>query len=364
MNRFIALRLGLVGIIIGYSISIYVPLSFAQTSTSSRPNTSPSASPRSQFVVPQEAPPAGIDLTVSPTFLNLVTDPGKPVASQIQIKNNNNFTEYLEISISKFNAAEGGARPLISEMQPEDEYAKWVSFEDQQFKVDSNETKTIKFTIAPSEDASLGYYYAFVINRIQQQQSEGNQAVVAGAPAILTLLDVRSPNATREVQLVDFKTDKFFYEYPPINFQVKLKNSGNIHLAPVGDIFIGRDQNLNIATLRANEGRANILPQTEREYNVTWNDGLITTEAKTANGETNYSTRVDFDQPISKFRIGKYTAHLVMVYDNGQRDIPLEASVTFWVIPWKIIGGILILLAAPIVIFIFINRMRRRRVRG
>jgi hypothetical protein len=30
------------------------------------------------------------------------------------------------------------------------------------------------------------------------------------------------------------------------------------------------------------------------------------------------------------------------VYDNGARDVPLEASVSFWVVPWRIIGFVLL----------------------
>jgi hypothetical protein len=26
-----------------------------------------------------------------------------------------------------------------------------------------------------------------------------------------------------------------------------------------------------------------------------------------------------------------------MIYDNGQRDVPIEATVSFWVIPWRVI---------------------------
>ncbi|MCX6761281.1 MAG: hypothetical protein NTY33_00330, partial [Candidatus Moranbacteria bacterium] len=46
----------------------------------------------------------------------------------------------------------------------------------------------------------------------------------------------------------------------------------------------------------------------------------------------------------SKLRWGKYTAKLVLVYDNGQRDVPIEGEVAFWVLPWRLlIGGFFIL---------------------
>jgi hypothetical protein len=42
-------------------------------------------------------------------------------------------------------------------------------------------------------------------------------------------------------------------------------------------------------------------------------------------------------------RFGHYTAHLVMVYDDGNRDVPLEAYVSFWVIPWRLVIGLIII---------------------
>jgi hypothetical protein len=46
----------------------------------------------------------------------------------------------------------------------------------------------------------------------------------------------------------------------------------------------------------------------------------------------------DFNSPLSKVRFGHYTADLLAVYDNGQEDVPLEATVSFWVLPWRLLG--------------------------
>ncbi len=343
---------------------------FSQTTS---PKNSPAASPGASVSsdnlgAPNLIPPTGIDLTLSPTFINLVSNPGETVTSQVKIKNNNNFKEYLQIEINKFVPAEGGERPLIQEIGAQDAFAKWVSFDNPKFTLDANETKTINFTINTPKEASLGYYYAFLFTRLNEGAPTGQQAVIAGAPAILTLLEVRTPNAKRELQLVDFKTDSPFYEYLPTTFNVRVKNSGNIHLAPSGDIFVDRGDKKEIATLRINENRANILPQTERVFSSAWDDGMILRvpkmeDGKTVNdgkGNTVYETKFDFDKPLSKFRIGKYTAHLLMVYDNGQRDVPVEATVSFWVIPWKLILLLIGLLLAPFVLFILINKARKR----
>ncbi|HZL08245.1 MAG TPA: hypothetical protein VFC50_03565, partial [Candidatus Dormibacteraeota bacterium] len=61
------------------------------------------------------------------------------------------------------------------------------------------------------------------------------------------------------------------------------------------------------------------------------------------------SLQWDFSR-ASKLKFGHYTAHLTMAYDNGQRDVPLEAEVSFWVVPWRILAAILV-----VVIFVGIG---------
>jgi hypothetical protein len=72
--------------------------------------------------------------------------------------------------------------------------------------------------------------------------------------------------------------------------------------------------------------------------------------------------KYDFSQ-ASKLRFGKYTAKLVVVYDDGKHDVPTESSVTFWVLPWKImsVGAILLLILGFGVFVIIRNILRKAR---
>lgn len=306
-----------------------------------------------QVPSPQEAPPTGVSLTLSPVFLNLTTDPGQKVTSQFRITNNNNFRDFLEIEIKKFIASDAGTGPVIQDVQSNDEFIQWVDFSETQFTLDANQTKTIRFTISPPEEAALGYYYAFVVNRMKNAQGESG-ATIAGSPALPVLLSVKSENAKREIQITDFKTDKLFYEELPANFIVTIKNTGNIHVAPAGDIFIDSMVNKEIGIIHANRGRGNILPNSTRSFTTAWDDGFISRVPKVDkngpvtddNGNPVYTTKYDFTK-ADKFRIGKYTANLVVVYNDGERDVPVEAQVSFWIIPWKIL-----LVALLICIFI------------
>lgn len=296
-------------------------------------------------------PEGGINLTISPIFLNLVTDPGKPVSSQLRVTNNSNQTEFLKIDVAKFEAGKGGEAAQILDVTDDDEFTKWISFSAQSFTLDPNETKTIRFTVSPDAKAAFGYYYALIVNRVREAENKQGTTAVSGAPAFLVLLEVRSPNAKRELQLVDFATTSLWYEYLPAKFVITLKNTGNIHVVPAGDIFIDQGEKRDVGIIRANATRGNILPDSRRTYEAQWDDGFLVNKPKEENGKIvrdkngniQYETKWDFAK-ADRFRIGKYTAHLLLVYDNGKRDVPIEASVSFWVIPWKIIGLFIVVL--------------------
>lgn len=335
--------------VFGIMLTSYLSISHAQTSQGAAKSKNKSVAKPSPIIPPNQ-PTVGIDLTLSPVFLTLVTEPGQAVTSNVKITNNNNVTEYLQVQLVRFAPDENGEITLI-DLEPDDEFQNWISFSEEQFVIGPTETKIVKVTIDPPADAALGYYYGVLVSRIGESKAGKGRAVVAGAPALPILLEVKSPNAKREGQLLDFKTTEMFYEYLPATFEVTMKNTGNVHIAPSGDIFLDWGSVKNVAILPVNEGRGNILPNTSRTYTSAWMDGFAVREPKIENGKevvgkdgaVELATRYDFAK-ADKFRIGRYTARVIMVYDNGERDVPVEAKISFWVIPWKfILGGLIIL---------------------
>lgn len=349
-------------------LSIYhTPLTIAQTSELQK-ESSPSASVNAIAPNPQEIPPAGINLSVSPIFLSLVTDPGSTVSAQIKVINNSNFREYLRLGLNKLEVKANAERPVPVELDPNDEFKNWISFSNPEFILDANETKTIRVTLAAPSHAFLGYYYAILISRITERPIDSVGAVVSGSPAIPLILEVRSPSAKKELQLLEFKTSQFIYEYPPTEFQIKIENTGNIHIAPFGDIFIDSPSEKEMALVHANATRSNILPGQIRTLTAEWDDSFASRKQKQVDGKlvTNKEGKPEFEtvwdfSKADRFRIGKYTANLVLVYDNGQRDIPIEATVSFWILPWKIIlGASIIVLLTLFALKVILSGLIRR----
>jgi hypothetical protein len=332
-------------ILLLWSFVYFVPPAEAQTKI---PSPSVRVSPT---LVPDKLPTTGIHITLSPVFLNITTNPGLPVTTDFKVTNNNNQREYFKLSLIKFKVDNTGANVVPMDITNDDEFAKWISFPEDSFSLEPNETKTLKFTISPPQNAALGYYYGIQVGRLQERKAGERQTVVTGSAVLPVLLEVRSPNAKKELTIIDFSTSHFVYEYLPVDFKTDVKNVGNVHVIPFGDIFITDANGKQVASVPANEMRSNVLPEARRELISNWNDGFPTRQPKKKpdgsyvtdkDGKVEYETKWDFSK-IANFRIGKYTANVVMAYNDGKRDVPLQAAVSFWVLPWKIILALLVL---------------------
>jgi hypothetical protein len=289
------------------------------------------------------------NLVTSPLPINLKAKPGTTLATDIRIKNGGARTERLRVSLMKFTAYGEEGKPGLAEREDGDDYFDWVTFSPGEFDAPPNEWITVKMSIALPEDAAFGYYYAAVFSRASEPvQAADKQNILVGSTAVLVLLDADVPGAKRVAEIVSFTADRKSYEFLPAEFSVKIKNSGNVHLVPLGNIFISRGGK-TVATLSLNTASGNVLPDSNRIYTAGWNDGFPVYTGKEEGGKVvlddDGKAVKSLKWDVSKFsslRFGRYTAKLLLVYDDGTKDVPLEATVSFWVIPWRIIGGTLI----------------------
>ncbi|MFZ5845073.1 MAG: hypothetical protein ACOY0S_01245 [Patescibacteria group bacterium] len=317
-----------------------------------------------------QAPDEGaLNLVTSPIPISLITEPGSTISAELRVKNAGTKTEELEVDLMKFQAFGEEGKPKLIDREKGDDFFDWVSFSEKSFDVAPNQWKTISMTIKVPKEAAFGYYYAVTFSRTQKEKVTGpRQTAIVGATATLVLLEVRVPNARREVEVLEFSSDHKFYEFLPVTFTVKLKNKGNVHVAPRGNIFIDKGSKKDLAIVEVNPEKGNLLPASNRIFTSSWLDGFPLYTPKIENGkETHdskgnllYTLKWDFSQ-THKLRWGHYTANMLLVYDDGKRDQAIEGKVSFWVVPWRIFGGgaIIALLALVGLRSVFTNLWRK-----
>jgi len=301
--------------------------------------------------------PANFDLTVSPVFFDLSANPGDNLTNKIRVRNNTQEDAIITIGLKKLTSDSNGDL-ILSDLN--DNTASWINFKNHTFIAKASEWVDVPFEISIPKDAAFGYYWAITLSETSNGTTTKTGTKLTGVSAVPILLDVKKQGAKAEGQIVEFKTSSFVNEYLPVDFTVRVQNTGNIHIRPQGNIFIRGGGDENLAILNVNNAQGAIIPNGQRSFIEEWSDGFLVREPIVVDGQPKLDKNgkpaekliVNWDK-LTSFRIGKYTADVVLVFDNGTKDVSLEATTDFWVFPYKIIGTILI----SIIILIIVIRL-------
>ena len=322
---------------------------------------------RAASASPKPAANGASNLTTSPITTDLLVKPGETRSTTLQIRNNGSTPISIGIQLKTFKANGSAGQASIINTPASDPSLSYVKFSKNIFTAEPGVFTPVEMTVSLPKDAELGYYYAVLFKPVLPSNAPVNTNTYTLSNAILVLVDSDSANEQRKLAIAGFSASKKVYEYLPASFDVKVRNDGNIYVPPRGVIFIGRDEAVTkpIASLELNKASGRVLPNSTRDYTLSWNDGFPRYEAQTVAGQPVLDKK---NQPVmhlqyrfsdsDKFRYGKYYGRLALVYNNGQRDVPLYAVVSFWVIPWKLI---LIVLAVVLLQVLFVYALLRYR---
>jgi hypothetical protein len=288
-----------------------------------------------------------LQLTPSPMVATL--KPGTETTLELKIRNAGTGQERLKIEPRKFNINNETGEVDLSDTEPS-EIAPWIRFSEPQFTINSGQWYTQKIRISLPENTGFSYSLALVISRTNDPQATAGGRVIKGSVANFLLINVDRPGATRKLEVEKFETTSGVYEYLPVSMNIRFKNSGNTIVQPYGNVFVQQGSNSQpLATLPVNDKRGYILPGSNRVLTAQWTSGFPYLETTTDNVGDQRTTEVWDWSKMNDFKMGNYTAKLVAVYNDGLRDVPIEKEVSFWVLPWKIILGVIIVSA----VFIF-----------
>jgi hypothetical protein len=283
-------------------------------------------------------------LQISPSPLVLTLKPGQATSVDLKIRNTGSQIENLKVAPRSFKIDE--KESLVFDDVQAPEVASWITFGSPTFTVAPGEVMTEKVTLTVPKDAGFSYSFALVINRQKEAPTGSAGRQLKGSVALFTLINIDRPGAVRKLDLSQFSSSQSIYEYLPVKFNVTFKNTGNTIVQPSGNVFVQRSSSdaVPISTLSVNKASGYILPGTTRTLSTEWTDGFQVAHTVTASdGTTKQELSWNWNN-LSHIPIGRYTAKVVAIYNDGQRDIPVVGEVSFWVIPWKLLLGLLVVL--------------------
>lgn len=261
------------------------------------------------------------DFVVGPGKVELTIAQGSAKTTEIIVSNRTGIEREFQLVVEDATGSEDPEQPIVLLGSDRGPYTlrDYISFPAERFILKHNERARIPVTVSVPPDAEAGGRYGSVL--VTTVSKEANIDAVDGATpssAIIsrvgTLFFLTIPGETAiEGQMQQFATvpDTQFFADGPINFQILFENTGNLHLNPYGEIRITNLFNEEVGFVEIDPWFA--LPQSLRSREISWTRELL---------------------------LGRYsaTAHINRGYD----DIVDTETITFWVLPWKILVPIFV----------------------
>lgn len=266
--------------------------------------------------------PNANDFVVGPGKTELRIDPGQTSLKNITITNRYGKEMRFNIEIEDFTSGKNPneAMSLMGDEKGPYSLRDYIKPEVMSFVLQQGDRASIPVSISIPADATPGGLYGAVIvttettDPLEKAQLEAEQAksgiMIKSRIASLFFVRVNGP-VTEDGILSEFKVNKSVFTKGPINFSYSFKNNGSVYLNPYGIIEITNLYGTVVEQISVQPYF--VMPNFDRLMSKTWD---------------------------REFTMGRYKATLKL--NRGYGDQVDTKTVTFWVLPWKIIAGILI----------------------
>jgi hypothetical protein len=302
----------------------------------------------------------GFALSVSPSPLVETVKPGVPKDVELKVSNIGKSIEHLKLELREFSVDKTTGDIKLKDSVPKN-IPDWVQFGDPQFTVEAGKTATQSVHISLPKDSGFSYSFAILVSRASGDAVQGEDGnAIHGSIAVFALVNVDRPGAVRKFEVSEFKPSMPVFEYLPADFNAMFQNTGNTIVQPFGNVFIqrGSDDSKPIATLPLNDQKGYMLPNSPRQFKTSWKEGFPVFKTTTDSAGKQKSDLAWDWSKLADFRFGQYTAKMIAIYNDGQRDVPVMRETTFWVIPWR---AILVLIAIIAIVLLLLRRVIHKR---
>ncbi|NCT01905.1 DUF916 domain-containing protein [Candidatus Parcubacteria bacterium] len=269
-----------------------------------------------------------LSLTVSPTLYDMTANPGQEIQTMVRIINPNPYEITVYADVVNFapqgEAGQGKFVPIMNEESKGQTIAEWIKVQSDQVTILAEKTMELPFTINVPENAAPGGHFAALLIGTKPPREEADVSQVTTAQIVTSLFFLRvTGEVIEQGDIRSFTTTETFLEKPEATFELRFENKGNVHILPQGEIKILNmwGQERGMIPINQSTMFGNVLPGSIRQYSFTW---------------TGKWSLAD---------IGRYQAIATLAYGQEGRQFATSET-NFWVIPWKAVGGVLLLIVS------------------
>ncbi|MCX6727595.1 MAG: hypothetical protein NTX11_02165 [Candidatus Saccharibacteria bacterium] len=272
-------------------------------------------------------PPPTQGIQISPVLIDLNTEKSNSYSLKITVTNVTAGDLALKQVVNDFRAKDDSGNPevILDNSEPSNGFSfkNWVSLPPS-IVLKSKESRVINATVNVPNDAEAGGHYGVIRFSGVAPGEENANVSIAASVGVLVLARVNG-TISESLKLKDFYAEHngkktSLLQNGPLQIVERVENNGNVHVKPKGTITVKNMFGSTVLTTPISDPAKNILPNSNRK----------------------------FSQEIKqKWMFGRYTARLDATYGYGNKV--LSGSFSYWVIPYKLILIVLLVLAVCIV---------------
>ncbi|MEO6109591.1 MAG: hypothetical protein ABIP50_01090 [Candidatus Saccharimonadales bacterium] len=291
----------------------------------------------------QTATGGGQALEIGPPVVSINGDPGQTITTNLSLRDVSSTDLYVTGQVNDFIASgeDGTPKVILDDTTTPYSFKEWVRVVPSS-TLKPKQIKTITVTIDIPKNASPGGYYGIVRFSGVPPELKGSGVSLNASLGSLIFLKVNG-QAKEQLSIEEFSVNSggkasSIVQGAPITVVQRIKNTGNTFEQPVGLVTITDMFGKTVATLPVNEAKRLILSDSTRRF------------------EEKLDTSVIGD----KILFGKYNAEFTMSYGSDAKEI--KQTISFWVIPYTLIGVAIIVLVMAFFLFRYLIRRYNRLI--
>lgn len=276
-------------------------------------------------------------VSIIPAQFDELLEPGTTVNYSFSVRNLNSTDETFYLFTRNISGVSDSRVPVfaVGNERTGYELADWISLSETELRLAPDERRSVDFTMTVPENAGPGSHFGGIFVSVEPPEITGSGASVGYQVANIVHVRVAG-EAVEEASIRQFSTDKFLYGSQNVTFNARIENSGNVLVRPSGPLEIYNMLGNKVGNITFNPDSFAVFPKDTREFNdIVWEGDSL--------------------------GFGRYEAILSPVYGEEGVRKTMSNTVTFWIIPWNIVGPILGVLALILIITFVCVRLYVRR---
>lgn len=258
---------------------------------------------------------AGVEL--KPAIIEDKADPGYVFEREFVLTNKSATPQTYYLVTKDITGVSDAGVPIFADPGAEVtgyEISTWLQFSAEPLTLAPGDSASVPVKILVPDNATPGSHFGGLFVTVEPPKLRQTGAGVGYEVAAIITLRI-SGDVVESARIREFSTDKLVYGTPQVAFTTRVENPGNVLIRPRGPLEITNMFGKRVGSLIVNDTQGGVFPGVTRQFDTVWSGEGVA--------------------------FGRYQAVVGLLYGETGALNTVSATVSFWILPVKILAPVL-----------------------